>query len=108
VERAAQGELTMEVRKAGRILIKIPYSPWLSIVDAEGKSLKPPQETEASRDRPESEPKTYVNVNGCLAETEEDENGDKWTVLVAPKPGTYHLAAPYQLPRGTPCPEELR
>jgi MFS family permease len=108
VDRAEQGEMILQVRKAGRILVRIPYSPWLSIVDAEGKSLKPPQETEASRDRPESEPKTYVNVNGCLAETEEDENGDKWTVLVAPKPGTYHLAAPYQLPRGTPCPEELR
>ena len=28
--------------------------------------------------------------------------------LLAPKAGTYRLAAPYQLPRGTPCPEELR
>ncbi|GAA2407801.1 MFS transporter [Streptomyces coeruleofuscus] len=108
VDRAEQGEMILQVKKAGRILVRIPYSPWLSIVDAEGKSLKPPQETEASKDRPEGEPKTYVNVNGCLAETEEDEDGDRWTVLVAPKPGTYHLAAPYQLPRGTPCPEELR
>ncbi|MEU6179407.1 MFS transporter [Streptomyces coeruleorubidus] len=108
VDRAEQGEMILQVKKAGRILVRIPYSPWLSIVDAEGKSLKPPQETEASKDRPEGEPKTYVNVNGCLAQTEEDENGDRWTVLVAPKPGTYHLAAPYQLPRGTPCPEELR
>jgi hypothetical protein len=108
VDRAEQGEMTLRVRKAGRVLVRIPYSPWLSIVDAEGKSLKPPQETEASEDRPEGEPKTYVNVNGCLAQTEEDEDGDRWTVLVAPKPGTYHLAAPYQLPRGTPCPEELR
>ncbi|MET9686704.1 MFS transporter [Streptomyces coeruleorubidus] len=108
VDRAEQGEMILQVKKAGRILVRIPYSPWLSIVDAEGKSLKPPQETEASKDRPEGEPKTYVNVNGCLAQTEEDEDGDRWTVLVAPKPGTYHLAAPYQLPRGTPCPEELR
>ncbi|MDL5202155.1 MFS transporter [Streptomyces sp. ALI-76-A] len=108
VERAAQGELTMEVRKAGRILIKIPYSPWLSIVDAEGNKLKPPQETEASRERADGEAKTYDNVNGCLMETEEDAEGDRWTMLVAPEAGTYRLAAPYTLPRGTPCPDELR
>ncbi|MEU6374364.1 MFS transporter [Streptomyces sp. NPDC046909] len=108
VERAEQGEWTLQVRKPGRILIRIPYSPWLSIVDADGKSLKGPQETEASKDRADGEPKTYDNVNGCLMETEEDVHGDKWTELLAPKAGTYRLAAPYQLPRGTPCPDELK
>ncbi|MEU2282122.1 MFS transporter [Streptomyces sp. NPDC013178] len=108
VQRAAQGEMTIDVKKAGRILIRIPYSPWLSIVDAEGKSLKPPQETQASKDRPEGRPKTYENVNGCLFETQEDADGDKWTMLVAPKAGTYRLAAPYQWRRGTPCPDELK
>ncbi|MGW0821981.1 MFS transporter [Streptomyces sp. NPDC002845] len=106
---AEQGEMTVDVRKAGRILVRIPYSPWLSLVDAEGKSLEPPQETEASKNREDDDlPKTYDNVNGCLMEAEEDEAGDKWTELLAPEPGTYRLAAPYQLPRGTPCPEELR
>ncbi|MER5432574.1 MFS transporter [Streptomyces sp. NPDC002588] len=108
VERAEQGEMTIDVKKAGRILIRIPYSPWLSVVDAEGKSLKGPQETTASKHRAEGEPKTFDNVNGCLYETEEDAQGDKWTVLLAPKAGTYRLAAPYQLPRGTPCPDELK
>nr|WP_202432040.1 MFS transporter [Streptomyces sp. SID7804] len=108
VERAEQGEMTMRVERAGRILVRVPYSPWLSIVDAEGDKVEPPQETQASRSRPEGEPKTYENVNGCLMETEEDANGDRWTVLLAPKPGTYRLAAPYQWQRGTPCPEELR
>ncbi|MEV6618725.1 MFS transporter [Streptomyces sp. NPDC051051] len=108
VQRAAQGEMTIDVRKAGRILIRIPYSPWLSIVDAEGRSLEPPQETEASKDRAGGEPKAYDNVNGCLFETEEDADGDRWTVLIAPEAGTYRLAAPYQLPRGTPCPDELK
>lgn len=108
VERAAQGEMTMQVKKAGRILIRIPYSPWLSIVDAEGKKLKAPQETEASKNRADGEPKTYDNVNGCLMETEEDADGDKWTMLVAPEAGTYRLAAPYTVPRGTPCPDELK
>ncbi|WP_217243128.1 MFS transporter [Streptomyces sp. AC555_RSS877] len=108
VERAAQGEMTMRVRKAGRILIRIPYSPWLSIVDAEGNKLKPPQETDASKDRADGTPKTYDNVNGCLMETEEDAEGDKWTMLIAPRAGEYRLAAPYTVPRGTPCPDELK
>ncbi|WP_405860653.1 MFS transporter [Streptomyces sp. NBC_01515] len=108
VDRAEQGELTIEVKKKGRILIRIPYSPWLSIVDAKGKSLKPPQETDASKHRAEGTAKTFDNLNGCLMETEEDSKGDKWTMLLAPKTGTYRLAAPYQLPRGTPCPDELK
>ncbi|MEU6096705.1 MFS transporter [Streptomyces sp. NPDC047079] len=108
VDRADQGELTIEVKKAGRVLIRIPYSPWLGLVDTEGKGVKPPQETEQSKHRPDGTPKTYDNVNGCLMETAEDASGDKWTELVAPSAGTYRLAAPYQLPRGTPCPEELR
>ncbi|MEV0905789.1 MFS transporter [Streptomyces hokutonensis] len=108
VDRAEQGELTIEVKKKGRILIRIPYSPWLSVVDAKGKSLKAPQETDASKHRAEGTPKTYDNLNGCLMETAEDSKGDKWTMLLAPKAGTYRLAAPYQLPRGTPCPDELK
>ncbi|MFD9330836.1 MFS transporter [Streptomyces sp. NPDC060065] len=109
VERAEQGEMTLQVKKAGRILIRIPYSPWLSVVDADGKSLKAPQETEASKNREDEDtPKTYENINGCLTQAPENATGDKWTELLAPTPGTYRLAAPYQLPRGTPCPEELR
>lgn len=108
VQRAEQGEMTIDVKRAGRVLVKIPYSPWLSIVDADGKSLKAPQETEASKHRAEGEPKVYDNLNGCLFETEEDTQGDRWTMLIAPKAGVYRLAAPYQLPRGTPCPDELK
>ncbi|MEU6218469.1 MFS transporter [Streptomyces sp. NPDC047022] len=108
VDRAEQGELTIEVKKAGRVLIRVPYSPWLGLVDAQGKGVKPPQETEVSKHRPSGMPKSYVNLNGCLMDTPEDTSGDKWTELVAPRAGTYRLAAPYQLPRGTPCPQELR
>ncbi|AJE84718.1 integral membrane protein [Streptomyces albus] len=108
VTRADQGELTVEVERAGRVLIRIPYSPWLGLVNENGKSLKAPQETPASKNRADGEPKEYRNTNGCLMEAEEDAAGDKWTELLAPGPGVYRLAAPYQLPRGTPCPEELR
>ncbi|MGP4044111.1 MFS transporter [Streptomyces sp. 2A115] len=109
VDRAEQDELTIEVKKAGRVFIRMPYSPWLGLVDAEGKGVKPPQETEESKRREGDDvPKTFDNVNGCLMEAEEDAKGDKWTELLAPRAGTYRLAAPYQLPRGTGCPEELR
>ncbi|MFE9097245.1 MFS transporter [Streptomyces sp. NPDC007264] len=108
VDRAEQGELTIEVKKAGRVLIRIPYSPWLGLVDEQGKGVKPPQETTESKHRAEGAPKTFDNVNGCLLEAPEDASGDKWTELLAPGPGVYRLGAPYQLPRGTPCPEELR
>nr|WP_239072410.1 MFS transporter [Streptomyces bauhiniae] len=108
VRRAEQGEMTLDVSKPGRVLVRVPYSPWLSVVDEHGKSLAPPQETEESKGRPEGSPKSFVNVNGCLRETPVDASGDRWTVLLAPKAGTYHLAAPYQLPRGTHCPDELK
>ncbi|ELS54006.1 putative Integral membrane protein [Streptomyces viridochromogenes Tue57] len=106
VERAEQGEMTIRVGKPGRILVRVPYSPWLSIVDAEGRKLDAPTETTASQNRPDDEPKSYDNAHGCLMETEQDALGDQWTMLVAPKAGTYRLAAPYGVPRGTPCPEE--
>ncbi|MGZ3099744.1 MFS transporter [Streptomyces sp. H72] len=108
VQRAEQGEWTIDVRRPGRILVRMPYSPWLSLVDAEGKKLEAPQETEASKNAPEGSPKTYDNVNGCLMETEETAEGDKWTMLIAPEAGTYRLSAPYDVPRGTPCPDELK
>ncbi|MFQ6141683.1 MFS transporter [Streptomyces seoulensis] len=108
VDRAEQDELTLEVSEPGRVLIRIPYSPWLSIVDEHGERLKAPEETEASKHRAEGTPKTYDNVNGCLWETSEDDKGDKWTMLLAPRAGTYRLAAPYKVPRGTPCPDELK
>ncbi|WP_320779070.1 MFS transporter [Streptomyces sp. CRN 30] len=109
VEVVAQDEMTLEVKEAGRVVVRIPYSPWLSLVDAEGNKYEAPQETEESKNREDDDlPKTYDNVNGCLMEGEEDAFGDKWTELLAPSPGTYRLAAPYGLRRGTPCPEELR
>ncbi|MEV3859930.1 MFS transporter [Streptomyces sp. NPDC050095] len=111
VDAAEQAELTIEVSKPGRILIRVPYSPWLSVVDADGKSLDAPKETDASkraREDDDSLPKEFANVHGCLLETPEDASGDQWTELLAPRAGTYHLAAPYKWSRGTPCPDELK
>jgi hypothetical protein len=107
VDHAGAGEMTIRVQNAGRVLIRVPYSPWLSLVDTDGRGVEGPYETPESQAR-EDGPKEYVNPNGCLLKAEEDSQGDEWTELLAPRPGTYRLAAPYQLPRGTPCPDELR
>ena len=111
VEKAGAEELTIRVRSAGRVLIRVPYSRWLAVVDDEGKSVERPQETEASKQRSEEDeeaPKDFINAHGCLSKVEEDPDGDEWTELLAPRPGVYRLAAPYQLQPGTPCPDELR
>ncbi|MFD9500466.1 MFS transporter [Streptomyces sp. NPDC060035] len=111
VERAGPDELTIRVQSAGRVLIRIPYSRWLAVVDDEGKGVERPQETEASKQRSEKDeeaPKDFINAHGCLIKGDEDPDGDEWTELLAPRPGVYRLAAPYQLKPGTPCPEELR
>jgi hypothetical protein len=111
VERAGADELTIRVQSAGRVLIRIPYSRWLAVVDDKGKSVERPQETEESKRRSEEDDealKTFTNTDGCLIKVEEDPDGDEWTELLAPRPGVYRLAAPYQLQPGTPCPDELR
>ncbi|MFJ8754763.1 MFS transporter [Streptomyces sp. NPDC102441] len=111
VERAGDDKLTIRVQSAGRVLIRIPYSRWLAVVDDEGKSVERPQETDASKERAEKDenaPKDFTNDHGCLIKVEEDGDGDEWTELLAPRPGVYRLAAPYQFQPGTPCPEELR
>ena len=113
VERAEANEVVLRLDRPARIKIRVPYSPWLALVDENGGKIEPPQETEASkkaREAAETElPKVFANKEGCLLRAEPDEEGDEWTELLAPKAGTYRLAAPYKLfPRGTTCPEELR
>ncbi|WP_435840771.1 MFS transporter [Streptomyces cinnamoneus] len=103
VEHADAGELKITVKKAGPVLIRIPYSPWLGLIDKSGKAVQPP------RTSPGGQPP--VNVNGCLAKQvqppKDGEPEDDWTLLRAPHPGTYRIAAPYKLPRGTGCPDDL-
>ncbi|GAA2221627.1 MFS transporter [Streptomyces amakusaensis] len=108
VQRAAADQVRIKVDKPGKVMIRVPYSPWLGLVDADGEKVRVPEETEESRLREESEPRSFVNLDGCLLKAEEDAQGDEWTELVAPRAGEYRLAAPYGISRGTPCPEELR
>ncbi len=104
VKRADAEGVTVRVREAGKVLVRVPYSPWLGLVDKDGERITPPA--------PKNE-----NLNGCLREAEPTFGGpppegkdepvlDTWTVLEAPHPGVYRIAAPYKLPRGTACPDD--
>ncbi|MEW2414247.1 MFS transporter [Streptomyces sp. NPDC046866] len=115
VVRAGADQLVVDVQAAGRVLVRIPHSPWLGLLDTAGRAVPPPQETFASRARggggsgtgAGAQPKEYANTAGCLFKAAPDDAGDVWTELLAPAPGEYRVAAKYQLPRGTPCPEDL-
>jgi hypothetical protein len=103
VKRFDADELVLDVPAAGTVLVRIPYSPWLSLVDAQGEAVEAPQSNAAGN---------VVNVNGCLSDqpqavSDPDEPEDVWTVLHAPDAGTYRIAAPYKLPRGTTCPDSM-
>ncbi|WP_329121267.1 MFS transporter [Streptomyces sp. NBC_01465] len=100
VERAEDGELTLDVKSPGWVLIRIPYSRWLAVVDEKGDSLPAPKKADGSDE--------FRNIHGCLRKAEKTMEGDEWTQLLAPKAGVYRLASPYQLPPGTGCPEELQ
>ncbi|WP_391654091.1 MFS transporter [Streptomyces tamarix] len=90
VDRAAADRVTLRVDKPGTVLVRIPHSPWLSLVDEEGDRLAPPGDAGRAP---------------CLRKSARTADGDEWTELQVPSAGTYHLASPYTLfPRGTPCP----
>ncbi|WP_408057084.1 MFS transporter [Streptomyces changanensis] len=85
VDAAAADALTLRVDRPGRIRVKVPYSPWLSLVDERGERLP-------------------AEGGACLRKSARTAEGDEWTELEAPAPGVYRLASPYGLfPRGTPC-----
>ena len=83
--------------------MRIPDSPWLSLLDAQGKPLA------AGLDRARGgrgQPRRLPERGGSSRVTDADQTQDDWTVLHATRPGTYRIAAPYKLPRGTTCPQE--
>ncbi len=96
------GEVVVRVTQAGRVRLRILYSPWLALVDETGRTIDAPE--------PLLPGGPAVNVDGCLTKIAEpeplDDKDQLWTVLDAPSPGTYRIATPYTLPRGTACVED--
>ena len=100
-------ELTVTTPRAGRIVVRIADSPWLSLVDANGEPLPAVTDTDAA-DSLEggSEPACLSGLDAEFPGDTTDGPRDDWLVLHAPAAGTYRIAAPYKLPRGTSCPTQ--
>lgn len=96
-------EIVVTVPRPATVVLRVPASPWLSIVDLRGHAVPAPQSAQ--------EGEAPVNVYGCLSVQQEltvaGQPDDSWTVLHAPAAGTYRIAAPYKIPRGTACPDDL-
>ncbi|WP_373292052.1 MFS transporter [Streptomyces daqingensis] len=105
VEHAGAGQVEVRVRESGAVLVRIPWSPWLGLVDASGSRVDAPEE--GAPNRYGCLRKARPTVGGAPAPGDEEPVMDTWTLLEAPRPGTYRLAAPYRLPRGTTCPDSL-
>ena len=106
VVRFDEAGVVLMLPAAATVVVRIPASPWLSLVDAAGTALQPTPFA-----GPDSED---AYLDGCLGVTVPDEPDpadpdappEVWTVLHAPRAGVYRIAAPYKLPPGTACPEE--
>lgn len=87
-------EVRIRMPYAAEVMVRIPWSPWLTLVDAAGHAVPMPSESTG-------------NVDGCLSTLAvPDPPHDDWVVLEAPRAGIYRIAAPYSLRRGTPCPSQ--
>ena len=55
-------QVVLRVTEPGRVLVRVPYSPWLSLVDETGKGLAAPSSEESA---------PPVNLDGCLGDAEQ-------------------------------------
>jgi hypothetical protein len=79
--------LTVTMPSSGSTTLRVAWSPWLSLVDADGRRLD-----------------DTALAGACLSSRPTAHGrAISWVTLVAPRAGTYRIAAPYALPRGTPC-----
>jgi hypothetical protein len=79
---------TVSMPVAGTTTLRIAWSPWLSLVDDAGHRLDG----------------TALGGSCLAALPAAKPHGLSRVVLHAARPGTYRIAAPYTLPRGSACP----
>ena len=81
--------VTVHMPVAGSTVLRLVWSPWLSVEDQDGHRGRDPA------------------LDGtCVSQLSGTASSPvSWVVLRAARPGTYRVEAPYELPRGTPCPE---
>jgi hypothetical protein len=95
-------EVEVYMPSAGTVLVRIPNSPWLSLVDDSGNPLSTATAADgASAGKCQRLSQCAGRASVCAGQV-----ADTWTVLHAPRAGSYRIAAPYTVPRGTSCPDE--
>jgi len=106
VMRFDEAGVVLMVPTAAEVVVRIPASPWLSLIAADGTALEPTPSAGVDSEE--------AYLDGCLGRTVPPEPDvddpdapapEVWTVLHAPRAGVYRIAAPYKLPPGTACPE---
>lgn len=103
-----EAHMTIHAQHAGAIEIRIVYSPWLGLVNAQGALIPAPTVRQDGRHIDNElgcvEP-IQVPVPGARVSMGQRPPVDTWTILRAPHAGNYTLAAPYSPNPGTPCPQ---
>jgi hypothetical protein len=84
--------ITISTPEAGTFTLRIPASPWLALVDADGKPLSSDDLAGAC-----------LSALNTGVTDEAQEHKTNWVLLHAPVSGTYRISAPYKLPRGSSC-----
>ncbi len=79
--------VTVQLPRAGEVKVRVAWSPWLSIVDDEGRRL------------------TAARLDGSCLTPARGSSGHAvaWVILDAHRPGLYRIGAPYSFERGSPC-----
>ncbi|MBZ5735935.1 MFS transporter [Nocardioides sp. TRM66260-LWL] len=108
------GGLVLTTPRAARIIVRIPASPWLSLVDSAGDPLPGPKPRAGgvAVTPPAIGP---MLSQACLTDVEEARAApgadggvrDNWVIVDAPAAGQYRLGAPYRFPRGSECPRAV-
>jgi hypothetical protein len=84
--------ITISTPEAGTFTLRIPASPWLALVDADGEPLSSDDLAGAC-----------LSALNTGVTDEAQEHKTNWVLLHAPASGTYRISAPYKLPRGSSC-----
>ena len=85
-------ELVVNLTQPATVTVRIPWSPWLTLVDDQGHTIKVDDHATSVPD-------------GCLTKVVEPTTPtNEWVQLQAPRAGLYRIASPYHLGDGSRCP----
>lgn len=91
-------KLVVDAPRPGHYLVRVTASPWLSLIDANGKPLQGHPTTGGTE------------LPACLDVTDPAPNAPQdrqaqpsWVILRVRSPGTYRIGAPYRVGSGTSC-----